>query len=242
MRAERNINTFAIIFFIGILFSVLVIRLWHLQILKGAEYGRIAFENRLRIEKVPAPRGIIYDRFGKALVQSSAAFSVTLNPELIDSTDMGAAADFLEIDRSVLQKKAERSRGTLEPVIVREGLSLGEVAKVEARLSDFPGLNVMVDKSRHYIYGDVGSHLLGYLGRITPEQAERPEFADVPRQAFIGQFGVEKMFDETLRGVPGARAIEVNALGKQIRVIEETPPRKGESLRLSIDIDMMKAA
>ncbi len=241
MRAERNINSFAIIFFIGIFFSILAIRLWHLQILRGAEYSRMAFENRLRLEKVPAPRGIIYDRWGKALVQSSAAFSITLNPELIDITDLGRAADFLGLDPQWLQKRADRARNTLDPIIVREGLNLEEVSKVEARLSDFPALNVMVDKSRKYLYGEVGAHLLGYLGRITPEQAELPEFADVPMQAFIGQFGVEKLYDKTLRGVPGERAIEVNALGKQIRVIAQTPPRKGEGLHLSIDIEMMKA-
>lgn len=242
MKPERNINTFAIIFFIGIFFAVLVVRLWHLQILRGAEYGRIAFENRLRIEKVPAPRGIIYDRWGKALVQSSAAFSVALNPELIDETDMAATADFLGLDRQWLMRRAERARNTIEPMILMEGLTMQEVARIEARISDFPGLNVIVDKTRHYIYGDVGSHMIGYLGRITPAQAERPEFADVPMQAYIGQFGVEKLFDETLRGVPGGRAIEVNALGQQIRVIEETPPRRGESIHLSIDIEMMMKA
>ena len=96
--------------------------------------------------------------------------------------------------------------------------------------------------SREYLYGDVGAHLIGYLGKLNPSQSKDPEFRNVPPDAFIGQWGAELLFDRSLRGTFGERIIEVDALGREIEALQDKPPVKGDDLRLSIDINLQKAA
>ncbi|NIT31940.1 MAG: penicillin-binding protein 2, partial [Armatimonadetes bacterium] len=103
-------------------------------------------------------------------------------------------------------------------------------------------LTIDSEQTRHYLYGNVGSHLIGYLGRITPKQAKDPSYDGVPAQSFIGQWGVEKLYDKRLRGTPGRKVIEVDALGRQLRLLTEEPPQKGKDLFLGMDINLQLAA
>jgi penicillin-binding protein 2 len=229
-------------FFSVVLFAVLAVRLWQLQMIKGDEYKLLSYENRLRIEKIPAPRGIIYDRNGKALVKNAAYFNISMPPEMARNVDMEEIAAFIEEDKDEIQKKINRHENPLEPIKLKEGLTFKEVAYFEARLSDHPALAIGVEGTRYYPYGEVGAHLVGYLGRLSPKQVRKKAFRNVPRQAFIGQWGIEKMFDSALRGTPGERVIEVDALGRQLRVIKETPPTRGEDVYLSVDINLQMTA
>jgi penicillin-binding protein 2 len=227
---------------VAILFLALVLRLWQLQVVKGTEFKRLSTENRLRMEQIPAPRGIIYDRNGTPLVKNSAFYSVSLLPEMAEEADVPAIAEFLGLDSQAVLKKIKGHKTPLATIKLREGLSFRDTATIEARLSDYPGLTIDVDQTRHYIYGEVGGHLVGYLGRMTPEQAGDPEYDRVPPESFIGQWGVEKLYDSRLRGTPGRKVIEVDALGRQLRILTEEPPLKGEDLFLSMDIDLQLAA
>jgi penicillin-binding protein 2 len=128
------------------------------------------------------------------------------------------------------------------PIRLKEGISLEEVAFIEARRSDFPGIIIEVEVSREYIFADVGSHFIGYLGKLSPAQTKDQEFKDVPPETFVGQWGIEKLFDSSLRGSPGKRIIEVDALGKELRLIQETPPVKGKDLTVSMDIHLQREA
>jgi len=225
------------------LFSLFVIRLWQLQVLQGEEYRKISTENMLRIIKIPAPRGIIYDRNGIPLVKNSPYFSASLMPEHLEKVDIPSLAAVLNINSSDIYAKINKKRlSPFEPIKLKEGLAFNEIAAVEARRSDFPGLIIDIDMSRDYLYGDVGAHIIGYLGKLNPLQSKDPEFKDVPPEAFIGQWGAELLFDKSLRGTPGERIIEVDALGREIRLLKEKPPAIGEDLRLSIDINLQKDA
>jgi penicillin-binding protein 2 len=241
MKTNGSERIRVIAFATVLLFLVLTVRLLQLQVLQGEKFKRLSNENRLRIEKVPAPRGIIYDRNGIPLVKNSPYYCVSLLPEMLKKTDLNAIAKFLNIDAEELNRKIE-NRKPFEPIKLKGGLSFKEVAFIEARLSDYPALIIDVEETRHYLYGKVGAHLIGYLGKLNPSQAKRPDFKDIPREAFIGQWGVEKLFDKTLRGIPGKRVIEVDALGRQLRLLHEEPPVKGDDLYLSIDINLQKAA
>ncbi|MCL5022254.1 MAG: penicillin-binding protein 2 [Nitrospirae bacterium] len=226
------------------LFLILAIRLWQLQILQGNEYRKISEGNRLRIIKVAAPRGIIYDRNGVPLVKNTPYYSVALNPQVLDRVDIPALAGLLKMDRDVIAEKIreQAKRSMYEPVRLKEGLSFGEIALIEARRSDFPGLSIDVDVSRDYLYGSVGAHLIGYLGKPNEFQSRSPDFKDVPTDAFIGQWGIEKLYDKHLRGTPGERIIEVDALGRELRLLSEKSPVRGEDLRLAMDIRVQKEA
>lgn len=225
------------------LFALFAIRLWQLQVLQGKEYRKISMGNMLRIIKIPAPRGIIYDRNGIPLVKNSPYFYASLMPENLKQVNIQYLADILGINAGDIYARInKKALSQFEPIKLKEGLTSKEIAAIEARRSDIPGLIIDIDMSREYLYGDIGAHLIGYLGKLNPSQSKNPEFKDVPPEAFIGQWGAELLFDRSLRGIHGERIIEIDAIGREIKLLQEKPPVKGEDLKLSIDINLQKAA
>lgn len=230
-------------YFIIAIFILFILRLWQLQILQGKEYKRLSEANRLRIVNIPAPRGIIFDRNGIPLVENSPYFFASVIPDEFDETKIHLFSKALNMpEEEILSKIKNTKLSPFIPVKLKDGINFNEIAYLEARKSDLPGLIIEVEISRDYIYKNTGSHILGYLGRLTPTQIKDPAYKDIPADIFIGQFGIEKLFDKKLRGIPGKRIIEVNALGKEIRLLQETSPIKGEDINLSIDINFQKAA
>jgi penicillin-binding protein 2 len=224
-------------------FLILLIRLWQLQILQGTEFRKISESNRLRVIGIPAPRGIIYDRNGIPLVRNIPYFCASLIPGEFNEENVRGVAKLLGMSEEELEEKISKNgESPFSPVRLKEGLSFKEVNYIEARRSDFPGLMVEIEVSRGYILGKTGAHLVGYLGRLTPAQSKDPQFRDVPPDAFIGQMGVEKLYDKTLRGIAGQRVIEVDALGRELRLLQEKPPVKGTDITLSVDIALQEAA
>lgn len=230
-------TAYIVVFF----FLILLIRLFQIQLLKGNEYLKLSESNRLRVINISAPRGIIFDRNGIPLVKNSPFFCVSIIPGEFSKDKVNSLAELLNIKPQEIYKKINREDISLfSPVKLKEGLSFDEVSYIEARRSDFPGLIIEVEISRTYIYGDIGSHIIGYLGKPSIEQLKDPSYKNISPDTFIGQWGVEKVFDDILRGIPGKRIIEVNALGKEIRLLDETLPIKGKDIYLSIDIDLQK--
>lgn len=224
------------------IFSLLVLRLWQLQILQGNEYRKISEENRLKIVKIAAPRGIIYDRNGIPLVKNSPYYSVSISPALSGNIDAALLSKVIDIDIDTIEKKLSNKKSSFEPVRLKEGLSFKEIAFIEARRSDFPGLYIDIDVTRHYLFGEVGAHLIGYIGKLNQRQYRDSEFRGLPADAFVGQWGTEMLFDKQLRGIPGERIVEVDALGRELRLITEKPPSKGEDLIIAMDLNLQKAA
>lgn len=244
MKTKNESEKILIITYIVILaFLLLAMRLWQLQILQGNEYRKLSEANRLRIVSIPAPRGIIFDRNGIPLVKNSPYYYASVIPDEFDKSKVHLLSNVLNIPvEEILEKINESELSPFVPVRLKQGLSFSDIAYIEARRSDFPGFIIEIEVSREYIYGDVGSHLIGYLGKLSPSQSKDPAFKDVPPDTFIGQWGVEKLFDNSLRGTPGKRIIEVNALGREIRLLQENPPIKGKNITLSIDLNLQKEA
>src|SRR5208283_3627079 len=212
-------------------------KLWQLQVIDGDKYRALSENNRLRIVKTPAPRGIIFDRNGTALVKDIPFFSVSISQESLKRLGTYALAKFLGIPENEIAEKLNRKDNSpFIPIKLKEGLSFQEIAHVEAGKSDFPGLFVETEVGREYLFGKVGAHVIGYLGKLTPAQFENPAFRNFPPDALIGQWGVEEVFDKELRGTPGERIIEVDALGRELRLIQQRPSVKGQDITLSIDI------
>lgn len=240
-KPYEKISTVGYVIVLG--FLIIAVRLWQLQILKGDEFRKMSESNRMRIIGIPAPRGIIYDRNGVPLVKNVPYFSVSVVPADFDRTKIPDLSAVLGMPAAEIEDKlAKRNGSPMIPVRLEEGLSFGEVSFIEARRSEFPGLFIDVGVSRKYLYGPAGAHLIGYLGKPTPKQARSPAFSDVPPDAFIGQWGVERLFDKSLRGTAGRRVIEVDALGREIRLLKEVPPVKGKNIVLSIDMAVEEAA
>jgi len=217
-------------------------RLVQLQVLDGDKYRKLSEGNRLKIMSSPAPRGIILDRNGVPLVKNIPTYSVYImfDPAKGVNTDNLAAVVGLE-KQDIETRLNRKDNSPFVPIKLKQGLSFQEVAHIEARRSDFPGLFIQTDVGREYPFGKVGAHIIGYLGKMTPSQAESSELASLPADTLIGQWGVEALYDSQLRGVAGGKVIEVDALGREHRLIQEKPAVKGKDITLSIDIGMQKA-
>jgi penicillin-binding protein 2 len=223
---------------------VLLARLWYLQAVKGEFYYEQAESNRIRPVKLRPPRGIIYDRYGRPLVENVLTFDISLVPE--DSPDLegtiAKVSSLLNIDKDSIQtalNDAADIRTKYEPVKVQEEAPWNEVALVEAHQEDLPGTIVEPEHRRHYPYGGLASHQLGYLGKVSQAQRKQ-EQADIG--LLIGQGGLEKIYDKYLRGIPGRRMIQVNASGRKVKDLGIEEPRPGTDIYLTMDLDAQKAA
>ena len=230
--------------FIILVAVVLFVRLWYLQAVKGEYYHEQAESNRIRPVKLRPPRGIIYDRSGRPLVENVLTFDISLVPE--DVTDLDATIGKLS---TILNMKPEAIRGALDdaaavrtkydPVKVLEEAPWEAVAVVEARQEDLPGAIIEPEHRRHYPYAGLASHQLGYIGKVSQSQHKQEQ---TDTGMLTGQGGVEKIYDKLLRGIAGRRMIQVNAAGRKVKDLGIEEPRPGTDLYLTIDLDVQKAA
>ncbi|UCG77235.1 MAG: penicillin-binding protein 2 [Nitrospirota bacterium] len=225
---------------IVIVFFVFFLRLWQIQVLEGKQYRQHSYSNRIKVLKIPAPRGIIYDRNGKALVKNGPFYSASLIPGAASEVDTAPLASLLGIDEDELISRLSADVPSFESIKLKEGLSMEEVAFIEARRSDFPGLIIETEVTRHYVYGEIGAHVVGYLGMPGPEKLEVYKNSGIPPDAFTGKWGIEALYDSELTGTPGKKVVEVDALGRQLKLVREEPPVRGEDIRISLDIELQR--
>ena len=225
-------------------FAVLTARLWFLQVLNGDEMHELAKSNRIRLHRVPATRGRVVDRYGRILVDSRPAFSAVLVRE--DAPDLEATV--ANVARHLGQSpeevheilEAAKARPRFAEITVKRDLSWDEVVALETHQLDVPGVSVAVTPRRSYPLGDELAHLLGYVGEVGPEDIARD---DRYRPAdLIGKSGLERYFETDLRGIDGGEQVEVNAVGRQLRVLRSVPEHQGRTIRLTIDLDLQRAA
>lgn len=234
-----SITTYVVI----VVLLLLTLRLWQLQILHGSEYRKLSEANRFRMIPISAPRGILFDRNGIPLVKNSPYYCASIIYGEFDKSKVFLLSKLLKVPaEAILEKLNEKRPSPFTPIKIKQGLSLNEVAYIESRKSDFPGLTIEVEVSREYLHSNIGSHFIGYIGKLNPSQLKDPAFRDVPPDAFTGQRGVEMLFDKPLRGVHGKKLIEVDALGRELKLLREKPPVKGKDIELSIDINLQKEA
>ncbi len=221
----------------------LFIRLWYLQAVKGAYYYEQAESNRIRPVRLRPPRGIIYDRYGRPLVENVLTFDVSLVPE--DAPDLDATIEtissILKIDKSSIRTALDDAapvRSKYDPVKIQEEAPWNEVALVEAHQEDIPGAIIEPEHRRHYPYDGLASHQLGYIGKASPNQRKQDQDIGL----LTGQGGLEKIYDKLLRGIAGRRMIQVNAAGRKVKDLGIEEPRPGTDLYLTIDLDAQKAA
>jgi len=220
---------------------IIFLRLFHLCIIEGQTYRMLAENNRQKVIPIEPQRGIIYDRKGVPLVKNMPYFVAVLSPDDYNESEIYEISKLLGVSVDEIKEKLKDKEFQIEPVVIKEGLSFEEVARIEARHSDFPNLSITTTSIRRYLYGSVGSHLIGYLGRVTEEQLKTLKAEGIPPDAFIGQWGVERIYDKILRGIYGKKIVEVDALGHELRVLKEVPPQRGHDITLTIDIEVQKA-
>ncbi len=223
---------------------VLLVRLWFLQAVKGEYYYGQAESNRIRPVKIRPPRGIIYDRNGRPLVENVLTFDISLVPE--DALDLEATtrklSSVVEVDEDSIRKTlddASSVRTKYEPVKIQEEAPWDEVTYVESHQDDLPGAIIEPVHRRQYPYGGLASHQLGYIGKVTVAQRKQEQ---TDTGLLTGQGGLEKIYDKLLRGVAGRRMIQVNAAGRKVKDLGIEEPRPGTDVYLTIDLDVQQAA
>lgn len=226
-----------------LLFVVLEGRLWSMQAIQGAYYLDLSEQNRVRDLAVPAPRGAIFDRRGQPLVTNRAAFTVSVLPMEVREPDRLAdvLAPLLGFERQEILDKLEAGRQRpFEPIPLRRDVSKSVVVAIEEHRLDLPGVIIQAEPVREYLLGDFASHVLGYLGEVTEEELRAR--SGYRSGDLIGKTGVERFYDDVVRGEPGQLRVEVDAAGRPVRVLSRQQARPGRSLVLNLDASLQQVA
>lgn len=224
---------------------ILLIRLWDLQIMRGSEMKRLSEQNRIRINKIVAPRGVIYDRKGRIIADTRPSFNIYISHEDMknfDQTIDGLTA-LIKISKEEIMEKLETAKGQPAsfPVKIKSDVSLDDVAKIEANRVYLPGVNIQVEPKRFYHYGKMFAHLVGYVSEISDEELKKKEYQNYSPGDFIGRYGLERSYETYLRGVDGEKRVEVDSRGREMRILEQKNPIPGNSIYLNVDLDIQGA-
>jgi len=246
-RQEQRLSRRVVLFHVGVFLLVVgyLLRFWHLQVSQGEEYARLAENNRLRRVAIAPTRGVIFDRNGEVVASTRPSLNLVLQREGLKDADrqLRRLESVLEIPYASLRERLDqiRSRPSYEPLTLKEDVGLTELAQVEARRDWFPSVLVETASRRTYPDGKAVAHAVGYVGEVSEAdlalQREGLFQGDI-----VGKSGIERAYDEVLRGRRGWNLVEVNSLGRQIGEPRTgTPPQNGGQLRLSVDVSLQRA-
>lgn len=243
-----------------LLTGVLIYRLVQLQVVDYQLFAELSQGNRLRIEPLAPTRGLVFDRNGKVLAENLPAWELVLIPEQVSDLDATFQSliglGLVDAEDQTALSELVRSHRRFEHVMLTN-LTDEEAARFAVRRHQFPGVDIREGLIRHYPYGDVASHAIGYVASISPADLERIERREYAATSHIGKTGIERGFEYELHGTVGYRQQVVNAQGRvlldpasrterspssQAGSLETLWPAPGENLILSLDIDLQRAA
>ena len=235
---------------VGLLLTLLAVRLYFLQIVRGQYYAEIAQNQRIRLLPIPAPRGIIFDRNGRPIVDSRPIYTVILSREDVKGIDLSSLvkplSEGLGVDTDILRDRFEqiKSLPAFESIQVKQDATPGDIAWVEAHNLELPELRVEQQPERRYPPDGLLAHVLGYVGEVGPEQLKQQAYKErgLKPGDVIGQNGLEQIYDDYLRGRDGYRKVIVDSRGRIQDEIETVPPQPGQDLVTTIDLDLQEAA
>ncbi len=230
---------------VTVVFIVLAFAFWLFQIVQNDKFNELAENNHQRTLALRAPRGVLFDRNGRVLVENRSSFNISILREHTKDLDrtIRVLASVAGLDERYVRDVVNRHRRepTYQPIVIVEDGNLAQVAAVLARRLDSELPDVVVEQvpARRYPSDELAAHLFGYVGEASGTQVE----ADGLRTgSIVGQAGVEKVYNKLLMGQDGARRVVVNSVGREIRTLEEIPANEGRRVQLTIDYDLQAAA
>ena len=227
-------------------FVAIVARLWFLQVVLGPRMRMESENNRTRLVRVPSARGVVYDRRGEILIDNRASFDVVFVPE--DAPDRKGTLKHLagvlgETETQLHERlRAPSKRPQYEGIVVRRDLDWNDVVRVETHQLELPGVSLQVVPRRAYPFGTLAAHLFGYVGEVSEKELQGVDTATVRQGDVVGKASLEKAWDVELRGAAGEQQVEVDALGRRVRVLDETSDVPGDTLTLTLDRSLQQAA
>lgn len=238
-------RTLVVIFFNLIAFAVIVARLYFLQVKEADKYKMMSDENRISTRFLVPPRGLIYDRNGEVIAKNEQDFQALLvaeqTPDIEETLKTFKQIVPLSEDEEIKIRKDLKNKRRFIPVKLKDNLSWDEVAKILLHAPDLSGVEINEGLNRYYPYADIYAHVLGYVGPVSEKDKKDNPLYMVPGFK-IGKSGLERYFDYKLQGKGGTIKLEVNAYGRVMNEIERNSGEEGESLQLTLDARLQRAA
>ncbi|MDD3884334.1 MAG: penicillin-binding protein 2 [Gallionella sp.] len=253
--SQREISRFQLrlavgIGFVLVLFGILLVRFFYLQVVRHDYYVTLAENNRISLVPIVPNRGLILDRNGVVLAHNFSGYTLEITPSKVANleatiNDLATLVEISPRDRRRF-KKLMIERRNFETLIIRNKLSDEEVARFAAQQFRFPGVEIKARLFRDYPYGEAMAHMLGYIGRINQKDADRLEEAELAANYrgtdYIGKTGLEQFYENELHGTTGFEEVEVDSSGRAIRILSRTAPVSGNTLVLSVDAKLQEVA
>ncbi|PLX77299.1 MAG: penicillin-binding protein 2 [Desulfuromonas sp.] len=229
-----------------VVFAILLLRLWYLQIISVDQYRQLSEKNRIRYLPVAAERGPVYDHDGTLLVDNRPGFTIAALRQEVEDSDrlLSSLAGYLDVDKEQLEERwmAGKRLPRYRPVPLAVDVGWDNVERVQENAVDLPGVLTLVTPIRAYPYGEMASHLFGYLGEITEEELASGDYNNYRGGDFIGQNGLERFLEDYLRGLEGERLLEVDVKGKELRTLKTLEPTPGKKVFLTLRKELQLAA
>ncbi len=244
LRRSRDMQTALFQYAAAAVFLWLLSGFWQLQVRKSGIYAQKAEQNRVKSLSIPAPRGEIFDRDGRLLVNNAPSFSALLAAGKARSANLPAIAESLDLPLDRLQERlAQAVRDpALDPILLKENLSVAEMAFLEAHRARIGEIDIVRAQRRFYSAEGVAAHVVGYVGEISRGELNMREFSLHSPGDKIGKAGIERQYNALLTGQDGRQRILVDNRGRRKGVIESVQARPGRSLRLTLDLDLQSVA
>ena len=238
-------------------FFLLLSRVWYLQILTGKQHYLFSKQQSLRQEKIPAPRGIMMDRYGLPLIDNIPSFNIVLIPQFIKDREetIKQVSELLDLDPAIIEAPLYKFRKDppFQPVVIKADATREEVARIEAQTLDIPSLGVQVGIKRKYLYGEIGAHVMGTLGQVNDGELQGFNAKGLTKYdqfSFLGKTGLEKEWEDILSGTDGAQFVAVDSRGYRREEHEKSifgylstqEEKPGNNLILTLDQDLQREA
>jgi penicillin-binding protein 2 len=241
-----QIRLTAVQYIVLAIFLILAYRLWQLQVIRQDFYASEAEKNRTRNVPILAPRGKIYDRQGRIIVDNYPSFTALLLRD--QSRDLNSDADLiakgLHMNADEIRTRVRKYQGMpqYQPIFLKEDVTPDELAFIEAHRNELPELDTIMAHRRLYPRNGFLAHLIGYVGEVTEDMLNQPQFEFYKPGDVVGVSGIEKEYNTLLMGTNGSRRSVVNSHGREVQQLDSTPAVAGKQLKLTIDIDLQIAA
>tara|TARA_R110002110_G_scaffold131776_1_gene312828 strand:+ start:15534 stop:17432 length:1899 start_codon:yes stop_codon:yes gene_type:complete len=248
--AERRLfqrRAVVMLVIVFLLMAGLIARMYQLQVVEHDIYTTLSDKNRVQVQSVPPPRGLVYDRNHVLLAENRPVFSVTVVPERVSGMDatleqLASILDVSEEDMERFQRRLREPRRPFQEIPLRYDLTEDEIARLAVHRHELPGVEVEAELVRYYPHSELTAHALGFVGRINRDELQRIDPVNYAGTNYIGKSGVERFYEELLHGKVGYQHVETNARGRTLRVLERENPVPGEDLQLHIDLRLQNRA
>ena len=244
-RRNLSLRLSALQAVVAAVFAALAVAFWIFQVAEHQKFDEMADNNHRRRLPLPAPRGVLFDRNGKVLVENQNTFNIALDREqsgnIEDTLRVLAAATGADEAKMLETVNRRRREPSYRPIVLIENATIEQVIAFKARQLELPGIIKQEVPARQYPQSEMGAHLFGYVSEASEADLARPEYADVEAGSMVGKAGVEQEYNKLLMGKDGDRLVVVNSRGREMGTASRKDPIEGRRIQLTIDADIQRA-